>query len=267
MKPSTLRRNRSGRLDQGLHPAGPQPQRGQATTEFVVLALVLVPLFIVVPLVGKYLDVMQTAEAASRYVAFEATTRNSSNSWKTDAELAAEVRRRFFSNPNASIKTNDAAGDFAAHRNPVWSDHTGRPLIANFETDVGVKGSVTDMNAIPVTDLPLIGFRSALDLPNANLYTGAVTVKIADIANFAPFDKIGLSTSRKTVLLADAWTAHSASAVRGKIEDAVLMYPMGKLKEVIDPVGMLPTLVFDPALKVGDFDWDIVPCDRLVGGC
>jgi hypothetical protein len=26
-------------------------------------------------------------------------------------------------------------------------------------------------------------------------------------------------------------------------------------------------VVFDPALKVSEFEWDIVPCDRLVGGC
>src|SRR5438045_2219743 len=97
-------------------------QRGQATTEFAVLALALVPIFIAIPLIGKYIDVNQAAEQASRYVAFEAAARNTSSSWKTDAEIAVELRRRFFRHSDARVTTNDVAGDFAAHRNPVWTD-------------------------------------------------------------------------------------------------------------------------------------------------
>lgn len=251
------------------HLAQPATQRGQATTEFVVLALVLVPLFIVIPLIGKYLDLMQTTEAASRYVAFEAAVRNTSNSWKTDAELATEVRRRFFSNSDAPVKTGDTAGDFAANRNPLWVDHAGNPLLDKFDTSVGVSGKPADLNAVPAMEgiAGIANFRSALSLPNNNFYTGSVTVKIADVPNFKPFDTIGLSTTRKTVLLADAWTARDADAVRKKIEDAPTMYPITLIKPVVDLMGQLPTLVFDPSFKVGDFDWDIVPCDRLVDGC
>jgi hypothetical protein len=238
-------------------------QRGQATTEFVVLALALVPLFIVVPLIGKYIDLNQAAEQSSRYVAFEAAARNTSNSWKTDAELATEVRRRFFSNSDAPIKTNDVAGDFSAHRNPIWTNHNGAPLLDKFETSVGVKGDVSGLNAIAAT----APFRGMLDLSNDNLYTGTVTLKIADIANFKPFDKIALATSRKTVLLADAWTARGATSIRDKIEGAPAMYPAAAIKAVIDLAGDLPPLIYDPAMRVGNFDWDVVPCDRLIGGC
>jgi nitrate reductase NapE component len=238
-------------------------QRGQATTEFAVLALVLVPLFIAVPLVGKYIDVMQTAEAASRYLAFEAAARNTSSSWKPDADLAAEVRRRFFSNSDAPVKTGDVAGNFAAHRNPVWSDHTGHPLIEAFEDDVGAAGAPAGLNAIAAAQ-----FSASLGLSSDNLYTGNVTVKLADVANFEPFDTIGLSTSRKTVLLADAWTARSSDMVRSKIVGgSPFMYPTALLGRFVDVIGTLPTLVFDPQLKVNAFDWDVVPCDRLVGGC
>jgi hypothetical protein len=238
-------------------------QGGQATTEFAVLALALVPLFILVPLIGKYIDLNQTAEQASRYVAFEASARNTRSSWKTDEELAVEVRRRFFSNSDAPVKTGDEAGNFAAHRNPVWSDHAGKPLLQKFEDDVGVAGAKEGYNAIAATAL----YRGELGLSDDNLYTGQVTVKTADVANLPPFDKIGLSTSRKTVLIADAWTARDNASIRGKIEDSFVMYPIGPLKGLVDVVGTLPTLVYDPALKVSDFDWDIVPCDRLVGGC
>lgn len=237
-------------------------QRGQATTEFAVLALVLVPLFIAVPLIGKYIDMMQAAEQASRYVAFEAAARNSSSSWKTDTELAIEVRRRFFSTANAPVKTGDVVGEFPAFRNPVWSDHSGKPLLDNFNTSVLVKGDVAGLNAIASAI-----YRSPLDLSNDNLYTGTVALKFSNIAGFAPFDTIDLATSRKTVLLADAWTGRTPATIRDKIEDSVTMYPIGAIKGIIDVFGLLPTVVFDPAMKVGAFDWDIVPCDRLVGGC
>ena len=237
-------------------------QRGQATTEFAVLALVLVPLFIAVPLVGKYIDMMQAAESASRYVAFEAAARNTSSTWKTDAELATEVRRRFFSTANAPVKTGDVVGEFPAFRNPLWSDHSGKPLLDNFGTSVLAKGEVASLNAIASAI-----YRSPLELSNDNLYTATVDLKFANVAGFAPFDTINLSTSRRTVLLADAWTARNPAAIRDKIEDSVTMYPIGKIKEIIDVFGLLPTVVFDPAMKVGAFDWDIVPCDRLVGGC
>lgn len=234
-------------------------QRGQSTVEFVVAALALLPLFIAVPLLGKYLDLFQASEAASRYVAFEGVARNSASSWKTDAELSLEVRRRFFSTSGAPIKTGDAAGDFAADRNPIWTDHTGKPLIAKFEDDVTVATTVSGKNAIAAT----APFRGWLGLSHDNWYSGTVTVQMAD-TSLVP----AMPTTRRTVLLADAWTARNNAQVRNRIEDGGLgVYPIGAAKALVDPIGLIPTTVNDPALKVGDHDWDIVPCDRLKEGC
>jgi hypothetical protein len=69
------------------------------------------------------------------------------------------------------------------------------------------------------------------------------------------------------VLLADPWTARDAAGVRDRIESAPLMYPIIAVRGLIDIAGQLPPTVFDPALRVGEFDWDVVPCDRLIGGC
>lgn len=238
-------------------------QRGQSTTEFLVIALVLVPIFIGVPLLGKLIDMMQATESASRYVAFEGTVRNSSSSWKTDAEMAQEVRRRFFGSPGAPVKTNDAAGDFTAHRNPLWSDHAGNPMLPKFETAVAVSTKVEGKNAI----LAAQPVRSALKLPDDNLYTGQVTIKPARIATYKPFDSFDLVATRTTVVLTDAWTARDNASIRKRIEDAPAIYPIAAAKPIVDFVGKLPTTIFDPALEVGNHDWDVVPCDRLVGGC
>ncbi len=246
-----------------VQPRRADGQRGQAMVEFAVVALVLVPLFIAVPLVGKYIDMMQTTELASRYVAFEGAARNNTNSWKTDTELATEVRRRFFSNPGAPLKTGDVAGDFAAHRNPIWSDHAGRPLIAN-TTDVGVRTTVASNSVIPSS---AAWFRSSLGLSNANYYSAFVSVTPAPVANFAPFDTISLATTRRTVVLVDSWSARNLADVRGRIEGSGRAYPIDLAAPLINAIGFIPSTVFDPALVVSAFDWDAVPCDRLIGGC
>ena len=86
-------------------------QRGQSTVELVVLSFVLIPLLLIVPLVGKYMDIAQTTAEASRYTAFEGTVRHSSSTdgWKSDADLATEVRRRFFSNSEMPSVMNTSA--------------------------------------------------------------------------------------------------------------------------------------------------------------
>jgi hypothetical protein len=244
-------------------------QRGQSTVEFVVLALVLTPLFIAVPLVGKYIDLMNATESASRYVAFEAMARNSASSWKTEAELATEVRRRFFSNADAPIKTGDVAGDFAAHRNPMWTDHTGRPFMSRFAEDVSVRTQAENRNVINGDRVPYgVSLSDELGLSERNWYTASITVRTAAIPEFAPFDAAGLTITRRTVLLADGWTARDTAQVRSRIQGAApYTYPWPFMREVFDLAGMLPPTIYDPRFRLGDHDWDVVPCDRLIGGC
>ena len=63
---------------------------GQALTEFLVVSLVLIPLFLLIPMIGKYQDISHATQLASRYAAFDAVLRNDSeNAWKTPALLAA----------------------------------------------------------------------------------------------------------------------------------------------------------------------------------
>ncbi|HEV7913552.1 MAG TPA: hypothetical protein VGP22_07280 [Albitalea sp.] len=237
-------------------------QRGQATTEFALLGVVLVPLLLIVPLIGKYIDLIQTTEQASRYAAFEGTVRNTSSRWKSDADLATEVRRRFFSNPDAPVKTGDVAGNFAAHRNPIWSDARGQPLIDTFESGVDVRTGVSGTNVLATAV-----FADPLGLAGDNLYAASVTARPASVTGLPPFDRIALRASRTTVVIADAWTARNRASIRGKVEGVTAMYPMGRIQGLVGAAGQLPALIFDPALRAGDFDWDVVPCDRLIGGC
>lgn len=246
------------------HPPG--LQQGQSTTEFVVLSLVLVPLLLTVPLVGKYMDVAQTTVVASRYVAFEGTVHHSSSKggWKTDAELAQEVRRRFYSNSAAPIKTDDAAGDFDAHRNPLWYDHRSAPMLPVFAGNVGVESRREQM------DQPFGAvFAGSLDLSKTNLHTGVVTVVVADVEDLAPFDALGLTIARRTTLLVDPWAAKGPGTVRDRITgapgDVRGHFPYGPLKLAAAPLlPMIETFEFkSKPPRIGRVEPDRVPADRL----
>lgn len=243
-------------------------QHGQSTVEFVVLALVLVPFLLAVPLIGKYMDLAQTTAIASRYAAFEGAERHSSSldGWKDDAGLAVEIRRRFFSNSDAPVKTGDVAGDFDAHRNTLWFDHRGAPLLPSFAGNVGVK---TERSAL---SQPFGAFYAKpLGLSQNNLLTAHVNVSVADIAGFAPFDALGLSIERRTVLLADPWAARGPAEVAGKIRNEGAN-PLGpfpyKPLEILggNPVVDLALTLFEwgaPPPDIGRVEPDRVPSDRI----
>lgn len=233
--------------------------------EFAVLSLALVPLFLSIPLLGKYLDMAHATEAAARYVAFEATVTHAASGWKTDADLGNEVRRRFFSSSDAPIKTGDVAGDYAAHRNPLWADHTGRPLLAEFSTDVTASSRRSEPSSLPAALLP---GASGFDLATRNFHSGTVAVRPRTVPAFPPFDGLALEIRRHQTLLVDNWAASGPAEVSRRIEyGTLLVYPISPLRLLGDTVGQLPRLVLDPAMEAGKIQPELVPCDRLEDGC
>ncbi len=240
-------------------------QRGQSTIEFVVLALVLVPLLLAVPLIGKYLDIAQTAAVASRYAAFEGTVRHATalGGWKSDAELAQEVRRRFFSNSDAPVKTGDTAGDFNAHRNPLWFDHRGDSLLPAFAGNVGVQATY---KSIPQPFGAL--YAKGLGLSQDNLVTGRITVDIANVPSFEPFDTLNLSATRATAVLADTWAAGGPAMVEDRIKSDG-ENPLGHFAYQLTDLAAAPIKPFlelefgAPPPDIGRVEPDRVPSDRL----
>lgn len=144
-----------------------QTQRGQAMVEMlIVAALVLVPLFLAIPIIAKYMDIRSHVVQAARYASWERTvwfggaaakpmgfgTGSFSNKWdaneKTDAAITAEIGARILSNtgPGDFFTSNDAsAGSFAGGGKPLWVDRRGNALLADY-SDIGNK---TDNNPSP----------------------------------------------------------------------------------------------------------------------
>lgn len=254
-------------------------QTGQALTEFLVIALALVPLFLLLPMVGKYQDLAHATQMASRYVAFDATSFGNTsgfNPWKPPTQLADEVRRRFYSNADAPIKTGDVAGDFDANRNVFWRDPWGHPLIRNF-SDVGVSfgnGQATQTggyNSSGSDGTALFANVGIIGLASPGVYTANVSVALANlpagIKSTEPFDRLDLTIRRHTSLLFDPW--HSPDTKRTD-ERVGRLAPVGAAVATVEPVLNAAILAVDmghvksPGFSKLDQWRDVVPVDRLV---
>jgi len=251
-------------------PSGCQPARhkqaGQALTEFLVVALAIIPLFLLIPVIAKYQDIGHATQLASRYTAFDATINNpSTNGTKDPATLAREVRRRFFSSIDAPIKTNDAAGNFMAHQNLFWRGPNGASLINDIN---GVSVSLATAGASGGALLTAAG--NLFDLPNSPMYQGSVSVPLvnlpAGLQSYEPFDEINLTVNRATTLLVNGWSARDIATTRSRVER---MAPIGEALEAIAPVLQLPFAMIELGQveppRVGELQlWDdLVPMDRL----
>ncbi len=243
-----------------------QRQRGHALTEFIVLSVALVPLFLLMPLIGKYQDISHSVLAASRYAAFDMLTRY--NDPKPQAQLEQEIRRRFFSSSGSPIKTSDLAQDVEADQNPLWRDPANKPLIAKF-SDVQVGTSWAGLSGTP--DVFNDTARATFGLPRRELYTATITVPLINVPEglrfYEPFDKLNLQVRRHTSVAPDSWAGSSASQVQGQIDRALLV-PLSRPLKALSPFVELTMKAVEPGVrppKLGELQFwaDQVPLDRL----
>lgn len=253
-------------------------QQGQALTEFVVLALSLIPLFLLMPLIAKYQDIGHSTQMAARYVAFDATIRNDVANWyKPTDQLRAEVGRRFFGTANAPIKTNDTAGNFDADRNAFWTNPQGGPLLPDFDTNVAVtygfgqSSSVASAFSASRDGLPF-ALHPQLGLSAQGIYTANISVTLANLPDglrfYEPFNKINLAMTRSTSIVFDPWMANDPKQAEERFGNPG-MVPATGLIDTLSPVADTAVALVDPFTGVtphlGDLTlWtDVVPKDRL----
>ncbi len=133
--------------------------RGQAATECVIIAsLVLVPLFLLIPLLGKYIDIKQAAVQQARFEAWEYTAwfdrsevlmHGISSDQRTGRRDFSETRVRgnnlFFSDPTAAGYGSPDAEPLRA-LNPLWVDQRGDSLFTG-EAPHFASGAIIDYNS------------------------------------------------------------------------------------------------------------------------
>lgn len=236
--------------------------RGQASVELLVIALVLLPLLLILPMLGKLADLSHASAFASRYLAFEASIHHgdSADGWKSPALLEAEVSQRFFSDSSTAVRSITAANAANADAaNPLWSGlHGGSLLGQPAQVEVSRSAAIAPSGAF---------FASALQLPADRLYRSDVQITVAPLASLPPFDTLGLEIRRHAVLSIDSWAAASPDVVRqrlratpNQLSGPFPFRPLQTLAQGLGPVVGLLEARQPP--QVGRVDPDIVPADR-----
>jgi hypothetical protein len=146
-----------------------QNQCGQSMTEFLICAsFALVPLFLGISLLGKYIDIKQTSIQAARYEAWEYTVWYADNNEpmtgfnavpqpiKSTTQTQKEMKQRFFSGSGTAdttsqiTATDKTTGWSVGTANPLWVDHTGTRLYKGTNGTADTLGSSQATPTLPV---------------------------------------------------------------------------------------------------------------------
>jgi hypothetical protein len=246
--------------------------RGQALTEFLAMSLVLLPLFLLLPMIGKIQDIAHQAQLASRYAAFDALLRNDShNQFKPPEQVERELAQHFFS-AGAAISTEDGAQPFTPRGQ--WSDPWAHPLVgdaAAVRLSFGPSHGKTHRDAYTAADdAERFTLASRAGLHTDGIYNVNVS---ADVANLPaglkliePFDRLNLRIERHASVLLDAWTANGPMQAEARFGPlAVVNGPLQAIEGVFGTAMQLVELHDVAAPSFGALErWrDAVPSDRL----
>ena len=270
-----------------------QVQHGQAMVEFVVAAVFfLVPLFLAISALGKFLDVQHSAEMAGRYAAWERTvwyedigdsfeSINQPNH-KSAVAINNEIGARLLSDrsTNATVirDTDKTAAAFINGIDPMWRDANGQVYldtyaqlsssVANETPSKDVGGAVLSILS-KVSVKGLIGF--VPPVPNNNL--AVAEVRLADVAKKSEvYQRLwqdapswaGLEFKATGAILSNTWGANSSTGTRAMVKETVpTAGALGALVTAAQ-VGILPwDSTIPPRIEVGKIEVDVLPEDRL----
>lgn len=262
----------------------------------IVASLVLVPLFLAIPMLAKYLDIRSTAAQTARYAAWERTVwyggdAASSMGWfgvsrqwqanaKTDDQIRKEIGVRQLSETSATdafSNSDRSASGFKNGGKAMWQDRAGGKLLANYSDIQNTVGSDLAPGTLNKVFEPIANFASTLGpfvLEMNGKYTAKVTlnVKNIDYSNhfLAQASKSGFSETN--VLLANGWSADgpdddtktsTKQQVKGLVPTSILDADVDGVK-IMDYVLAALSIFLPEASKLepGKIDPEVVPADR-----
>jgi hypothetical protein len=106
------------------------PQRGHATAETIVAMVVLAPLLVGIPLLGKQLDIKHKSYDATRYSVWERTVYRSDGAQKSAADIELEARDRTLGNARTGLSNAANLRRAGVTENVLWRDRAGQRLLA-----------------------------------------------------------------------------------------------------------------------------------------
>lgn len=105
--------------------------RGAATSEFLISLAFFVPLFITVPVIGKYISFKQKNIESNRYAVWERTVWadkegrwNDNENTKTDDGIAKELDRRLYGSQIQGVDSTNIT------ENTLWADRNNNRMLA-----------------------------------------------------------------------------------------------------------------------------------------
>lgn len=240
--------------------------RGQALTEFVIGAvLFLIPLFMIIPLLGKYADIKASTIQAARYNAWERTvwygqSASSTGDWEGNDKSEAAIR-------------TEMAGKFLT--SVLWHDRAGTPMLAGSSNSIVNEDTPGTANTILGFAVSVADAIGPFSLEMKGLYSGTATTNIANTASVisevlgsgagADPARLNLSITDKNVILANGWGANGAAHVKKQVQGltptSILSNPvLDAVRWILVP--FTPELV-PTVLELGKIEVDQVPPDRL----
>lgn len=202
-------------------------QRGQAMTEFIVVALLLlIPLLIALRVIGGMLAQQQKMEVAARYAAWERTVWHAAAppgpggaaTIKSDEHIGREIDRRLFASDERALYSDD---DDAYQLDPFLSQLAGGrdALLLPDEVDQELPRYARHSSAESRPDgmvgaidslVGALGSVSRFDLNLDGLYRAEVSVALVDLVGAFDLDLEflrELRIARSNTIFGEAWTA------------------------------------------------------------
>ncbi len=223
--------------------------RGQALTEVLISMLVFAPMFLMIPVIGKYLDVKQKTIEASRYAVWERSVwADPDNSWnsgekqKSNETIGLEVDRRFFGHLSQMISDKSAYPHQGSVVNPMWN--TTNTKIEMLEKNVQQNSNATVESYLPILNgvkgnsktLRAYTEMKAGDMPGSNPLIGVdqvaslMDIKVKDyitatvstpVKNHSISDE-KLIVQAKSALLTNTWSVPDKKTYKQRVDDLVL---------------------------------------------
>lgn len=279
-------------------------QRGQSLVEVIVAMLVLAPLAVGLMLIGQYIHIQQTTQAAAREAAWAATVDPAlaSQGLPTQTTEEARLREHQFASAQQAIKSNATVP--SQYVDPMLTTYAGNALL---KTNDLALNSYSQTSSPSIIDKAVdsignvvgkFGIGNSLPPNKQGLVTAQVTATSQQVLDSAgnPVSFLGTTATErfaftsKTVLLADSWdaagggetldgkaasSAYSNRTVRGVISPMVPSTWLGRFGGIIngavnilEHIPMLNQLMglTSPAsqFELGRTAPDVVPSDKLV---
>ncbi|MET3119955.1 Flp pilus assembly protein TadG [Undibacterium sp. GrIS 1.8] len=270
-----------------------QEQNGQAMVEFLVAAMFfLVPLFLAISALGKFIDVQHTTDMAARYAAWERTVwyeNGASNFYsinqpnqKSAAGINNEIALRILndrSNIATVIKDSDkSASNFVNGVDPMWHDTSGTAYLNDYSqlaTLVSYEEPKKDVAGAVLTALASVNVKGLFNFVPP-LPTDTLAVAKVSLNNVAKDSGVyqhlwseapawaGLDFEATGAILSNTWSSNSKVGTRAMVAEAVpTAQGLGAIVTAAK-VGIAPWDWAIPSkIEVGKIEVDEVPADRL----